>query len=274
MCKDYLVSNQEFVINQCTTCGFRLTNPRPDVATISSYYESDQYVSHHDESSGLINRMYRLVRNITLRSKLSLINELNRGRGDILDVGCGTGTFLEKCMSGGWQVAGMEPDHNARAIAQKKLRVEIEPNLNSLTGKQLFNVITLWHVLEHIHNLNEIIPQLQRLLATNGTLLIAVPNSNSYDAQYFKQYWAAYDVPRHIYHFTPPTIERLFKKHNFRLTDKRPLLFDAYYIAMLSTRYQTGKTNYIKSFQIGLNSNIEAKRTGDNSSLIYLFRKA
>ena len=273
-CKDYLVSNQNFAIQQCQQCNFRLTNPRPDADSIGSYYKSEQYVSHNDESSGLINTAYRLVRNYTLKSKLSLIKKLNGGKqGTILDVGCGTGAFLENCQSGGWQVTGMEPDSDARAVALKKLQAEIKPDLKALAGVKPFNIITLWHVLEHIPTLNETIPQLHKLLAEQGTLLIAVPNSESYDARVFKQYWAAYDVPRHLHHFTPSTIEPLFKKHGFKLTGQRPMLFDAFYIAMLSTRYETGKTNYFKSVRIGLSSNAEAKRTGNYSSLIYLFKK-
>ena len=273
--KDYLVSEQNFAIQQCQRCSFRLTNPRPDANSIGSYYKSDQYVSHNDESSGLINTTYRLVRNYTLRSKLSLIKKLNGGHpGTILDVGCGTGAFLESCQAGGWQITGMEPDDDARAICAKKLQAEIKPDLKVLTGEQLFNIITLWHVLEHIPTLNETIPQLYKLLAEQGTLLIAVPNSDSYDARTFEQYWAAYDVPRHLHHFTPSTIEPLFKKHGFKLVGQRPMPFDAFYIAMLSTRYQTGKTDYLKSMKVGLSSNAEAKRTGNYSSLIYLFKKA
>ena len=274
ICKDYLVSQQNFDIQQCQKCGFRLTNPRPDANSIGSFYKSEQYVSHNDESSGLINTAYRLIRNYTLRSKLNLINELNGGKGRILDVGCGTGAFLESCREGGWQVTGMEPDADARAIAKKKLQADIQPNLNALSEANPFDIITLWHVLEHVPNLSETIDQLHKLLSDRGTLVIAVPNSDSYDAHYFNQYWAAYDVPRHLHHFTPSTIEPLFRKQGFILADKKPMVFDAFYIAMLSTRYQMGKTDYLKSVRIGLASNVEARRTGNSSSLIYLFKKA
>ena len=273
VCKDYLVSDQEFSIQQCTQCKFRLTNPRPDAQSISSYYKSEQYVSHNDESSGLINTAYRLVRNYTLQSKLKLINQLNGKQGHVLDVGCGTGAFLESCQQGGWKVTGMEPDPDARAVAVKKLSAAIEPNLESLKSYPQYDIITLWHVLEHVPNLNETIPILHKLLANTGTLIIAVPNSDSYDAHHFQEYWAAYDVPRHLHHFTPTTIEPLFSKHQFKLVEKKPMVFDAFYISMLSTRYKTGKTNYLTSVEVGLASNRKAKQTGNSSSLIYVFKK-
>ncbi|WP_460956109.1 class I SAM-dependent methyltransferase [Spirosoma litoris] len=274
VCNDYLVSQQKFAIQECRRCNFRLTNPRPDANSIGQYYKSEDYVSHNDEGKGLVNTAYRIVRNYTLRSKLNLINKLNGGKGRLLDVGCGTGAFLENCKNAGWEVMGMEPDTDARAVAQKKLQVEIKPNLNALVGEKPFDIISLWHVLEHIPNVNEVIPQLHKLLAKTGTLLIAVPNSDSYDAHYFKEYWAAYDVPRHLYHFTPTTIKPLFQKHGFALVDQKPMVFDAFYIAMLSTRYQSGKTDYLKSIRVGLSSNNAANRTGNSSSLIYLFQKA
>ncbi|GAB2548021.1 class I SAM-dependent methyltransferase [Spirosoma aerophilum] len=215
-----------------------------------------------------------MVRNYTLRSKLNLINKLTSKPGKILDVGCGTGAFLESCRKGGWSVTGMEPDPDARAIAKERLKAEIKPDLKALTGAEPFDIISLWHVLEHIPNLSETINQLRDLLTGQGTLLIAVPNSDSYDAQLFKEYWAAYDVPRHLHHFTPSTIESLFNKLGFKLVKQLPMVFDAFYIAMLSTRYQTGKTDYIKSLQVGLSSNAQAQKTGNSSSLIYLFNKA
>lgn len=274
ICKDQLVSHEDFAIQRCDNCDFRFTNPRPDEATIGSYYKSEQYISHNDAGKGIIDIAYRAVRNYTLRTKLNLINKLNQKPGRILDVGCGTGAFLETCRKGGWEVMGTEPDFDARTIATEKLQITIKPDLNTLVGTNSFDIISLWHVLEHIPNLNQVIPQLHKLLAEQGTLLIAVPNCDSYDATYFGEYWAAYDVPRHLYHFTPATIDPLFKKHGFRLLAQQPMNFDAFYIAMLSTRYKTGSTNYLKSVQVGITSNNKAKQTGNSSSLIYLFGKA
>ncbi len=268
------MSHEKFAIQQCTACSFRFTNPRPEESIIGSYYKSEQYISHNDVSGGVINKAYRTVRAFTLRSKLTLINKLNRGTGRVLDVGCGTGAFLETCKMGGWDVMGIEPDPHARAVSSKKLQINIRPTLNALVGTDSFDIICLWHVLEHISSLNQTIQQLRELLIEDGTLVVAVPNSDSYDATYFKEHWAAYDVPRHLYHFTPSTIEPLFKKHGFRLMHQQPMPFDAFYIALLSTRYETGQVDYVKSVRLGLTSNLQARQTGNSSSLTYVFKKA
>ncbi len=272
-CVDYLISQKTFSIQQCTKCRFRLTNPRPDSSEIGSYYESDQYISHNDKDGGIISSVYRGVRSYTLRQKLQLINRLNNGPGWLLDVGCGTGAFLEACQKGGWTVAGMEPDPDARSASEKKINGVVAPSLANVPTDKPFDVITLWHVLEHIPDLAHTIQLLHSLTTTAGTVLIAVPNSDSYDAQFYKAHWAAYDVPRHLHHFTPTTIESLFQQHGFVLADKKPMLFDAFYIAMLSSRYRTGKTNYLESIRVGLSSNVKARRTGQASSMIYVFKK-
>lgn len=271
---DYLVSGEKFTIQECQSCGFRFTNPRPGPDSIGSYYKSDQYVSHNDSGGGVINTAYRIVRNYTLQSKLDLINKLNNGSGRLLDVGCGTGAFLERCQQTGWQITGVEPDEDARTVATQKLRIAIESNLQGFDTNSPFDIITLWHVLEHVSDLKTTVQQLSRLLSKQGTLLVAVPNSDSYDARYYKQFWAAYDVPRHLYHFTPDTIEPLFAQYGLRLNNKLPMKFDAFYIGMLSTRYRTGKTSYVESVRTGITSNIQATRTGQSSSIVYLFQKA
>lgn len=273
-CKDYLVSNENFTIQQCTNCGFKLTNPRPDATSIGSYYKSDQYVSHNDDGGGPINMVYRLVRNYTLQGKVNLINKLNSGVGEVLDVGCGTGSFLLASQDAGWKICGVEPDVDARTAAEAKLKVPIKHSLESLEAGRKFDIISMWHVLEHMPDLNQVVAQLHALLTDKGSVVIAVPNCASYDADYYKSYWAAYDVPRHFHHFTPDTIVALFNKHGFVLANQKQMPFDAFYISMLSSKYQTGKTDYMESVQVGLKSNSKASQSGQSSSITYLFKKA
>lgn len=272
-CKDYLISHTEFTIQQCRQCAFRLTNPRPDSSSIGAYYASDQYVSHNDKGNGLMNGAYRLVRSYTLQQKLILLNKLNGKPGQLLDVGCGTGTFLETCQRGGWQVTGMEPDDNARSLSAGRIKQPIAATLTDVPDSNGFDIITLWHVLEHIPALNESLQIIRMLLKGTGRLLIAVPNCDSYDANYYKQYWAAYDLPRHLYHFTPSTMKTLLKQSGFSLIEMRPMMFDAFYIAMLSSRYMTGQTNYIESLKVGLLSNTKSERLVNTSSVLYIISK-
>lgn len=272
-CKDYLISDKTFAIQSCNQCGFRMTNPRPDASSIGEYYKSDAYISHNDNGGGLIDTVYKGVRSYTLRSKLALINSLAKQPGKLLDVGCGTGSFLETCQVAGWTISGMEPDNDARRIASEKLKTPIAERLTDIPDNK-YDVITLWHVLEHVADLESTITRFYQLLNDSGSLLIAVPNSDSHDAKTFGQYWAAYDVPRHLHHFTPTTIKPLFEQRGFTLVTQKPMPFDAFYISILSTRYQTGRTDYVKSFLTGLASNRQAKRTGNWSSLIYIFQKA
>ncbi|GAA4456596.1 class I SAM-dependent methyltransferase [Nibrella saemangeumensis] len=272
-CQDYLVSNQQFQIQQCSTCTLLLTNPRPDVVSIGHYYKSQDYISHTDGNTGLIDQLYRTVRTYTLRQKVNLIDEVNKGKGSMLDVGCGTGSFLEQCQAAGWEVSGVEPDPDAQAIAEKRLQKHIKENVHQIEVRPPFDVITMWHVLEHIPLVNESLKQIHSLLRPGGTLIIAVPNCQSWDAEHYMKWWAAYDVPRHLYHFSPTTLRKLVEKNGFNEVGRRPMLFDSFYIAMLSTKNRDGKTNYAESVINGLKSNFHARRTGNYSSLTYVFQR-
>ncbi|MCY7358057.1 MAG: class I SAM-dependent methyltransferase [Rudanella sp.] len=272
VCKDYLVSQDEFTIQNCEECGFRFTDPRPDSKSIGSYYQSTDYVSHNDKSGGLVNKLYRLVRQFTLRQKLNLINSIQPEKGKLLDIGCGTGLFLETCQQGGWSVEGVEPDGSPRSAAADRLKKAVVETIHEV-GEESYNIITMWHVLEHVPNLQETINELKNLLQNGGTLLLALPNSDSYDAKHFKQYWAAYDIPRHLSHFTPESVNRLVTQAGFTLAAIRPMYFDSFYIGMLSTRHRDGQTNWIESIFQGIRSNWSGSKTGNYSSLIYMFKK-
>jgi len=270
---DNAVSKESFVIVECENCTLKFTNPRPDQASIGKYYESEEYISHTNTKSGIINRAYHVVRSITTKQKVELINRHSPAKGAILDYGCGTGVFLAACKNDGWKVKGVEPNARARAEAEKETGGTIAQNLQELAGEK-FEVITLWHVLEHIHTLNETLENLIQLLQEDGTLIIAVPNADSHDAQQYKADWAAYDVPRHLYHFTQPTMKRLLKKHKMKLDEVLPMKFDAYYVSLLSEKQKEGKTKMISSVVNGYKSNSYAEKNGnDYSSLIFVAKR-
>lgn len=270
---DNTVSNESFVIVECENCSFKFTNPRPNEASIGAYYESDEYVSHSNSKSGIINKAYHVVRAITTKQKVELINKYSPKKGKLLDYGCGTGVFITAAKKDSWEIEGVEPNATAREIAEKQLNKKVAENLAAVPVDK-YEVITLWHVLEHIHTLNETLKQLIELLAEDGTLIIAVPNADSHDAKLYKENWAAYDVPRHLYHFTQPTMKRLLKKHKMVLEEVLPMKFDAYYVSMLSEKYKDGKTKMLNSVLNGYKSNSYAQKNGNEfSSLIFVAKR-
>jgi 2-polyprenyl-3-methyl-5-hydroxy-6-metoxy-1,4-benzoquinol methylase len=270
-CKDYTVSQESFNIVSCKACNFKFTNPRPSDSEIGKYYKSETYVSHSDTKKGLINRLYHAVRSRTLKQKLDLISGYV-SRGTILDYGCGTGMFLKTCSDAGWKSYGFEPDPDARKMSTDK-DLTVVDSKEALSGKK-FDIITLWHVLEHVTDLEETLQFFSDSLSDQGRLIIAVPNYTSADAKYYGAFWAGYDVPRHIYHFEINTLKKLLSRFNFTLQETKPMVFDSYYVSMLSEKYKTGSINYFKAFISGFKSNNEAKDPSQYSSVIYVFKRA
>jgi len=272
ICQDHTVSKESFAITQCINCNLLLTNPRPSKKSIGKYYASEDYISHTDKANNITNYLYKIVRNITFKTKRNWI-EKNEGKKKILDYGCGTGQFLKYLSQNNWETTGVEPDDQARDIASKTDGIKVYSKIEEVS-KEKFNIITLWHVLEHVHEINKLIEHLQKLLTKKGRLIIAVPNHDSYDRKYYKEYWAAYDVPKHLYHFNTETLTELMKQHSFKLVDTKPMKFDSFYVSLLSEKNISGKTRLIKSFMLGLTSNREAKKNNNNySSLTYIFKK-
>jgi len=270
---DYFLTNEEFLIVQCNECGLKFVNPRPAANEISSYYESTEYISHDTRGPGIRKMFYSIVRNYTCKKKRILIEKYSTGR-KLLDIGCGTGEFISSCKTAGWEVTGVEPNQKPREFAIAKHKVDIidEASLGKLT-KPGFDVVTLWHVLEHVHHLEERMQKIKQILNENGILIIAVPNSNSWDAQHYGKYWAAYDLPRHIYHFSKNTISGLAEKFEFSVEEIVPMKFDSFYISLLSEKYQKGKTNFIKAVLNGFRSNEYArKKKMEYSSLIFVLK--
>lgn len=274
-CKDYTVSQESFNIVSCKSCGFKFTNPRPEDSVIGNYYKAESYVSHTNTKKGLINKLYHAVRSYTLKKKVSMINSYV-SRGTILDYGCGTGMFLKACKDNGWGSFGMEPDDSARKIATEQgLNVFSDKGrIQTYITDKKFSAITLWHVLEHVTDMPETLSFFKSKLKEDGVLIIAVPNHVSYDAQYYKEHWAAYDVPRHIHHFDVNSMSALLKNYGFKLVETKGMKFDSFYVSMLSEKYKTGSMNLFKAFLTGLKSNLKAKDSTLYSSTIYVFKHA
>lgn len=267
--RDYSVSKEIFELHHNPEYDVLITFPKPSVDKLPSYYESDDYISHTDGKRSLFEKAYHFIKGIALKNKVKLINAHSQ-KGKILDIGAGTGDFLVSAKNDGWETIGIEPSVKAKQIAINK-GVSFVDDLAALENNSI-DVITMWHVLEHVPNLDEYINELKRLIKPSGTIIIAVPNFKSFDAKYYGKFWAAYDVPRHIWHFSKTTIEKLFAEKDMRLVEVLPMKFDSFYVSLLSEKYKTGSMNYLKAFFVGLQSNINGKQSKEYSSHIYIIK--
>lgn len=268
-CTDFLVSGESFELLFNEEYNLLVTTPLPE--NLSKYYESEDYISHSRKKKGLIPYLYHLVRKYSLKKKERLISSFGLEK-KMLDVGCGTGSFLAHCSRENWNAFGTEPNSKARAIAQESGHT-IQDSLENLTEKD-FSIITLWHVLEHIPNLEETIVRLQNKLVKNGRIILAVPNFESWDAKHYGEFWAAYDVPRHIWHFSKRSIQLIFERHGMVVEKILPMKFDSFYVSMLSEKHSTGKNKLFRAFLNGWTSNRKAKKENNYSSLIYVIKNA
>ena len=272
--KDHSVSGEEFQLIYNEKLEMLETFPQPSKSELPKYYQSEDYISHTDAKRNVFEKVYHFVKSIALKQKLKLINSLETEDKRLLDIGCGTGDFLKVAKDNYWKVTGVEPNPGARLIANQKTNNSVYDIEQLLTfEKQSFDVITLWHVLEHLPNLEDHIEIFESLLKPYGRLIIAVPNYKSFDAQYYKTYWAAFDVPRHLWHFSQKAISKLVSQKGMSVIKKEPMLFDAYYVSLLSEKYKNGFMNPIKAFWIGWQSNFKAKGSKEFSSLIYIIEK-
>ena len=274
-CLDFFLTKEEFPIVICQKCGLKFVNPRPEVLDIGRYYESPDYVSHDSERKSGLNILYKQIRRFSIREKFKLVQKSSLGH-KILDIGCGTGEFLFFCNQKGFETTGIEPGEKPRKYANTKYQLNVlDETQIDILGHSNYDIITLWHVLEHVHLLNERMNKIVDLLKPDGTLIIAVPNSNSWDALYYKNFWAAYDLPRHLYHFSQDTMKFLLHQHNLEISRIVPMKLDAFYISLLSEKYLHGKQNYLRAFINGIRSNNFARMNkNEYSSLIYVIKKS
>jgi 2-polyprenyl-3-methyl-5-hydroxy-6-metoxy-1,4-benzoquinol methylase len=275
---DHALSKENFILCRCTACQLLFTNPRPNSEEIGKYYEFPEYYSHDDDKSQTITqRIYQLVRTFNIRKKVKLINSLKK-KGRLLDYGCGTGEFLKEAKKSKWKINGIEPSDKARTKANKKLSDAVKRSVDEFNKEKRFDIITLFHVLEHIHDLRKTLKLLLKHLNSNGYFLIAIPNSESWDAKKYKGHWAAWDVPRHLYHFNSQSVEYLKKEFKLDLLEIRPMKLDSYYVSLLSENYLNPKQSliikYWKALTNGYRSNYQAKQPGEYSSNLYIFKKS
>ncbi len=273
--KDYTVTHEKFHLKKCGHCNFVITSPRPTINAIGKYYASENYISHSGKSKTLFDKLYLTARNITLQWKHDLLTQYAKKQDLILDYGCGTGDFLSYIKSKDFKVVGVEPNQKARQNANLKLENKVYEQLQT-TDNVHPQIITLWHVLEHVHDLNETLQKLKNHLAKTGHIIIAVPNRDSHDSQKYKNTWAGYDVPRHLWHFNQKNMNNLLNKNGFKIVAIKPMKLDSYYVSLLSEQYlnptQSKLITSLKAFLAGMSSNLTARRNNDYSSLIYIAR--
>uniref|UniRef100_UPI004047E5E9 methyltransferase domain-containing protein n=1 Tax=Roseivirga sp. TaxID=1964215 RepID=UPI004047E5E9 len=269
--RDYFLTKQQFRIVTCSNCSLSFTNPRPEITELQKYYKSDNYISHSNKANNLTNLLYKLVRSFTLWQKYKLISRSleNPSHVDHLDYGCGTGHFINYTNSKGWNSIGYEPDSSAI----KNNNQLIFNDISKISKDHTFDVITLFHVLEHVSELNETLHLLISKLKPNGTLLLALPNHKSADAIHYAEYWAGYDLPRHLYHFSQESIDQLSIKHGIKIERTVPMFFDSFYVSILSEKYRNSNFAFLKGIFNGMRSNMKARNGMEYSSLVYLLKR-
>ena len=273
--KDYFLTQENFEILECNDCKLLFTTPCPAPDKIGDYYKSDDYLSHNESKKGIVPQIYNLVKKVNIKNKFNItVNGQQTTDNSILDIGCGVGDFLNYAKEKGCDITGIEPSEDARKIAEEKLGTKIfSPEELQNIPNESFDIVTMWHVLEHVADLKTEIDHLERIVKKNGRLVLALPNYKSFDAEYYKDKWAAYDVPRHLNHFSRTSIKNIFDTTAFQLIDIKPLKWDSYYISMLSEQYLKHSNVLLKAMITGCKSNRKARKSGEYSSLVYVFTK-
>lgn len=276
-CIDHFISKELFSLARCNSCGFLFTQDYPDENEINKYYESDDYISHSDTSEGIVNKMYHLIRQVMLLRKKKIIKKLTGLKnGNLLDVGSGMGHFVCEMKKSGWSVKGIEINEKVRNFSAKTFNLEIiAPDQISSLEADSFDCITMWHVLEHFHNPDKYISDIITLLKPGGICMIALPNSNSPDAKYYKQFWAAFDVPRHLWHFDPATFSQFSEKTGIQVNHQLVLPFDVFYISVLSEKYMGSQWPFIRGIIMAIwFSFLTVFDRNKSSSVIYILKKS
>jgi SAM-dependent methyltransferase len=264
-----------FPLVQCSQCGFVYLSPRPSQESIGSHYEDEGYHPHQAEAAGVVDRIYRISRDWNLRYKRWMVESHHR-KGALLDFGCGTGEFLAEMRANGWQVTGVEPAAQARAVAEG-LGVRASADLEGCDGP--YDVITLWHVLEHVHEAAGQFRRLCELLTPGGILVMALPNIGSVDSRAYGANWVALDAPRHLFHFRPQDVRRFAVARGLTPAGGGVLPLDTPYNVLLSEQLAgqvvrgTRLFGLFRAIRVALAASIRgAIDRSRSSSPVYVFR--
>jgi len=271
--QDYFLTQEEFDILQCTNCEVLITKPFPSADKMGGYYDSGEYFSHGGNEKGLIPKVYNSIKEVNIKNKYKQVTK-DLDTGKILDIGCGIGDFLGYCKKAGWKVSGLEPNEQARKIVLKNHQIEaVDVSEISNMAENQFDLVTLFHVLEHVAEPKNMVSEILRILKPGGRLVIALPNNASWDAKYYDKYWAAWDVPRHLFHFNPKSISFFMNRFPLKKEMIKPMIWDAFYVSLLSEKYKGKSMPLVRAAFRGLYSNWKANQTGNYSSLMYFYRK-
>lgn len=271
--KDHFLSQEEFDLFRCKTCDVIVTLPVPEPDKLESYYESREYFSHGGNKKGLVPASYNFIKGINIKKKY-LQSTKGLELGEVLDIGCGIGDFLAYSKTKGWKVSGLEPNKHARQIVKQQHKIEVEDvSQISKLPDESFSLVTLFHVLEHVIDPLEMIREIHRILKPEGRLVIALPNNESWDAKFYKEVWAGWDVPRHLFHFNPRSISNLMSRFPFQSELNKPMIWDAYYVSLLSEKYKKKSFPIVRAAFMGFISNCKAKRKENYSSVMYFYKK-
>lgn len=223
--QDFLLERPDAQVQfvKCDRCGLFYQNPRPTPEEMMSHYPSnyEPFDLHPDDERS--SRLERIAVNYGLSKRRGLILRYRKS-GRILDVGCATGLFLHVMnMDANWDAHGVEPNNYAATIAQERYGLNVHHGTleQAQYPARSFDVVTLWDVLEHVHDPAATLDEIHRILKSDGLLILRVPNGISRDAGLFKETWAGWDPPRHLYVFTPDTLTKLLAKQGYAILDLR-----------------------------------------------------
>lgn len=268
-CKDHLVSHEQFSVVLDKASQIASTHPQPAAHLLPAYYQSDEYISHGTKQRSVFSLLYALIQKRMFGIKRQWLSNGTQQAPRYLDYGCGTGALVRYLTAKGWDAHGVEPNAKARKVFNN---LKVVSSLGELTPAP-FDVIGLWHVLEHVPNPTETLAELIDILTPQGKLFLALPNFNSYDAAFYSNEWAGYDVPRHLWHFSSHGIVQLCESLGLKHTKTNGMFFDAFYVSYLSEKHRRKCFPFVRGFFIGLWSNIRAKKTGEYSAMLYCFEK-